>query len=204
MFKILLKLLTYIFILTFTTTLIAKSEVINKINITGNERISDETIKMFSGVNINDDITLNDVDKILKNIFNSDFFNDVKVSYNNNVLIINVEEKPLIENITYQGIKSNEVKEEIINNRILKKRSSFDENTLKKDKNNILNILKDLGYYFAKVETFIENKNDNKLDIIYKIDLGAKSKIKKITFIGNKIYKDKNKNSSNQHSKIIL
>ncbi len=191
MFKILSKLITYIFILTFTTTLIARSEVINKINITGNERIPDETIKMFSGVNVNDDITLNDVDTILKNIFNSNFFYDVKVSLNNNVLIINVDEKPIIENITYEGIKSNEIKEEIIDNRILKKRSSFDENTLKKDRNNILNILKSTGYYFAKVETLIENKNNNKLDIIYKIDLGVKSKIKKITFIGNKIYKDK-------------
>ena len=77
MFKILSKLISYIFILTLMTTLIARSEVINKINITGNERIPDETIKMFSGVNINDDITLNDIDKILKNIFNSNFFDMV-------------------------------------------------------------------------------------------------------------------------------
>ena len=191
MFKILSKLISYIFILTLMTTLIARSEVINKINITGNERIPDETIKMFSGVNINDDITLNDIDKILKNIFNSNFFDDVQVSLNNNVLIINVDEKPIIENITYKGIKSNEIKEEITNNRILKRRSSFDENTLKKDRNNILKIMKNRGYYFAKVEALIENKNNNKLDIIFKIDLGVKSKIKKITFIGNKIYKDK-------------
>ena len=191
MFKIPYKLLIYLFIFTFTITLKSKSEIVNQINITGNDRIPDETIKMFSGVKINEDISLNDVDKILKNIFKSEFFSDVKVRLDNNILNIDVKERPIIENIKYEGLKANTIKEEILNNKILKRRSSFDENALKKDRDNILTILKDIGYYFAKVETLIENKKNNKIKKIYKIDLGSKSKIKKIKFIGNKIYKNK-------------
>ena len=192
MFKIPYKLLIYLFIFTFTITLKSKSEIVNQINITGNDRIPDETIKMFSGVKINEDISLNDVDKILKNIFKSEFFSDVKVRLDNNILNIDVKERPIIENIKYEGLKSNTIKEEILNNRILKRRSSFDENALKKDRDNILNILKSTGYYFAKVETLIENKNNNKLDIIYKIDLGVKSKIKKLLLLVIKYIRIKN------------
>ena len=77
------------------------------------------------------------------------------------------------------------------NKRILKQKSSFDETTLKKDRDEILNILKERGYYFAKLETLVEDLDNNKLNLIYEIDLGPKSKISKISFIGNKIYKDK-------------
>ena len=73
MFKIPYKLLIYLFIFTFTITLKSKSEIVNQINITGNDRIPDETIKMFSGVKINEDISLNDVDKILKIFLNQNF-----------------------------------------------------------------------------------------------------------------------------------
>ena len=50
--------------------------------------------------------------------------------------------------------------------------------------------LKDLGYYFSNIDTFIEYLDNNKVNIIHKIDLGDKAKIKKISFIGDKKFKD--------------
>ena len=61
--------------------------------------------------------------------------------------IITVEENPIIENITFNGIKSNTLKDKIIKNLSLKERSSYNEVLLKKDKNSMLASLKDLGYY---------------------------------------------------------
>ncbi len=191
MFKLLIKFPALIVYLSFLVISVAKAEIINEINITGNERIPDETIKMFSGKKIKDNISLNDLDQILRDIYDSNFFFDVKVSLKDNILNIVVEEKPIIENIEYKGLKSNEIKEDIFNNRILKQKSSYDEIMLKKDREEILNILKERGYYFVKLETLIQNLDNNKLNLIYEIDLGPKSKISKISFIGNKIYKDK-------------
>ena len=191
MFKFLIKFPAIIIWLIFLLISVARTEVINEINITGNERIPDETIKMFSGKKIKDNLSLNDLDQILKDIYDSNFFFDVKISLNDNILNIFVKEKPIIENVEYKGLKSNEIKEDIFNNRILKQKSSFDEATLKKDRDEILNILKERGYYFVKLETLIEDLDNNKLNLIYEIDLGPKSKISKISFIGNKIYKDK-------------
>ena len=74
MFKFLIKFPALVIYLTFLLISVAKTEVINEINITGNERIPDETIKMFSGKKISDNISLNDLDKILKDIYDSNFF----------------------------------------------------------------------------------------------------------------------------------
>ena len=185
------KLIYLLILLLFFNSITAKSEILKKIIIDGNERIPDETIKMFSNYKVQDKLDLNDINKILKNLYDSNFFEDVKVSFENNILNIYVKEKPIIQNIEYQGIKSKTILQEIKNSRILKPKSSFDQNTLQKDRNSILKTLKSQGYFFAKIENFIENSNNEYLNLIYKIDLGSKSKIKKIKFIGNKIYKDK-------------
>ena len=50
--------------------------------------------------------------------------------------------------------------------------------------------MQSLGYYFAEVNTSIEDLNDNKINLIYEINLGEKAKVSKITFSGNKIFKD--------------
>ena len=176
----------FLFFFTFSY-----AEVVKEIVIDGNERIPDETIKMFGKINIDDNLNLSDIDKLLKNIYQSNFFIDVKVSFKNSKLLIDVKEKPIIENIIYKGIKSKEVKEEVIKTRILKPRSSYDDRTLKKDRNSILTTLKSLGYYFAEIESKLEILDNNKLNVIYNIDRGEKSKIKKISFVGKKIYKDK-------------
>ena len=73
----------------------------------------------------------------------------------------------------------------------LKSRASYNEIFLSKDRQNIKNQLKELGYYFPVVDTYIEDLKDNQININYKINLGDKAKIKKISFIGNKIFKDK-------------
>ena len=61
---------------------------------------------------------------------------------------------------------------------------------MQKDKIEIINTLKREGYYFSTVEIFKQSQENNTVDIIYDIDLGNKAKIKKISFKGNKVFKD--------------
>ena len=138
MFKKRAKVLSLIIILINLVTFPASSEIVNKINVTGNDRISDQTIIMFSDINLNDDLNLNDLDQILKKIYQSNFFDNVSVSLNNNILSIEVDEKPIIETIRYDGVKSDEIRAEIIKTRILKPRSSYDELSLAEERNKIL------------------------------------------------------------------
>ena len=167
------------------------AEVIKEIKIVGNERITSDTIKIFTTVKTNDDIDENKVNFILKELYETGFFKNVNVEFKNNILEINVVENPIIQEIRYEGIKAQKIRNAILSDLKLKSRSSFNEIFLDQDKNSIISSLRSLGYYFSKVEVFINDLNDNRIDITYQIELGEKAKIKKISFMGNKIYKDK-------------
>ena len=184
------KILIFIFLLFFTS-FDSKAEIIKKIEIQGNERIPDSTIKMLSNIEVNETINENIINEILKNLYSSNYFKDVSVSLKKNILLIVVKELPIIENISIEGIKAKKIKEAINKIISLKSRSSFNQLILLEDKKRITNLLKNTGYYFATVEIFLEELNDNKINLKYEINLGKKAKIKKITFIGNKIFKDK-------------
>ena len=167
------------------------SETVKSIVLDGNDRISEETILMFADVKIGDDLKASEINDILKNIYESEFFNNVSVDFDKNVLKITVEELPVIQNIIYEGIKANRIKDVVFKGLKLKQRSSYNEVLLKDDINKINNSLKNLGYYFSEVNISIVQLDDNKIDLIYNVELGKKSKIKKITFIGNKVFKDR-------------
>ena len=168
-----------------------KAETINKIIVEGNDRVSPETVIMFSGVSVNDDLTENNLNQILKQLYGSNFFELVSVKIENSILRIKVKEYPIIQNVIYEGIKSDEMLEEVKEKVNLKSRSSFNEILLIKDKESIAGTLKNLGYYFAEIDTSVEKLSDNKVNLVFNISIGNKAKIKKISFIGNKIYKDK-------------
>ena len=183
-----IKIFSLLLLLIASTSL---AEVVDKIDINGNERISKNTIKMFSDVSVGDDIEINDTNKILLNLYETGFFKNVEVSFIKNNLKINVLEFPIVQNVLIEGIKSNKIKEKISDNIFFKERSSFNDIYLTDDKNKLKSILKDFGYYFSDIQILIENLADNKVNVTYQIDLKEKSKIKKITFLGNKIFKDK-------------
>ena len=177
------------FLISFSN--FSKAEIVKEIIILGNERITSETISMFAEISINDNLDQDDINELLKRLYNSNFFNNVEIKFEKNIVNIIVQENPIIEKIIFEGIKAKKIKKALSENLLLKSRSSFNKSILKKDKDNIKTTLKSLGYYFSKIDILLEELNDNKVIINYKIELGEKSKIKKISFIGDKIYKDK-------------
>ena len=186
-----MKILSKIILVFFIITHNALGDVVSKIDILGNERIPNETIEMFTSVSINDDIDNDKINNILKELYGSGFFSNVNVNFENNVLKILVVENPIIENIFFDGVNAKKIKEPITKDLRLRNRSSYNLVDLNYDKEKILSTLKDLGYYFSKVDVFVDDLDNNKVNIQYKIDLGDKAKIRKITFIGDKIFKDR-------------
>ena len=183
------KIIIVFFILTFFNSHKVLSDTIDQIDISGNDRISDETIKLFSGAEINDNIDKNIINDILKNLYKTNFFKDVSLSFKNNILTVKVVENPIIDNIEYKGIRANKILEALKEGALIKSRSALNETDLKKEKFRLQNILKELGYYEATLEILSEEKN-NLVNLVFDFNLGKKAKIKKISFVGNKIYKD--------------
>ena len=186
-FKIILKL----FFLFFFMIGVVYSQTIKDIEVKGNQRIANETIIVFSNAKIDNKIDQEDLNIILQNLYNTNFFKNVSLEFKDNILRINVEEQPLIQSVFFNGIKADKILDPIKNIIILKDRSSFNEVLLREDSQKISDLLKSMGYYFSKITTSINELDDNKINVTYKIDLGEKSKLSKITFTGNKIFKDK-------------
>ena len=184
--KILLQLII-IFLLIFT----AKAEVINDIKLENNIRISKESIIAFGNIKIGKNYSETEVNQILVDLYNTNFFSDIKIKIENNILIINITERKIIQTVLIEGIKSKENTENILKQLKLKDKSPFDEFTAEQDLIKIKNSLNRSGYYFAKVAVTIKENNNDTLDLIYSIDTGEKALIKNIKFTGDKAFKDR-------------
>jgi len=186
MFKLILNFIIFSLILTCSVY----SKNFEKIVVIGNERISNETILVFSEIADNQSLDENSINEILKKLYNSGFFKDVAVRLENNNLVIDVIENPIIQTVFIEGIKRKKTEESLHEILSLKNRSSYNSSLVKKDEATILKYLKDKGYYFSSIISSYQDLGDNKIDLLYKIDLGEKSKISKISFIGDKKVKD--------------
>ena len=185
------KKIIFFLIIFFSTSSVLFAEVLKDIQIKGNKRVSDESIKMFSNTKIGDNINSNKLNEILKNIYDTNFFGDVRVSFKDSVLVIFVEENPLVESVIIKGPKSKTLIGELKKKLKVKSRSSYNETLFLTDKKNITESLKQKGYFFSNVEVIVEKLSDNKINLIYNIEMGDKAKIRKISFIGDKIFKDR-------------
>jgi outer membrane protein insertion porin family len=167
------------------------AQIINDIELVNNNRISKETIITYGDIKLNQDYNLDKINDVLKNLYKTDFFEDIKIEIASNKLVITVKENKLIQNISIDGIKSSSLESEIIKNLYSKSKSPFLENKVKEDTNRILNSLNNSGFYFAKITPkIIENENET-VNLTFEIDLGDKAKITKIEFIGDKKIKDR-------------
>ena len=162
----------------------------NEIVITGNKRISNETIKVFSSIPDDKNLDENSLNLILKNLYETGFFKDVSVKIEDDKLFIKVVENKIIKNVVIEGIKSKTIETAIIDVLSLKDRSSFNMTFLKNDETAIINLLRTKGYYFATTSSSIEKSGENKVNLIHNISIGKKAKISKISFIGDKKIKD--------------
>ena len=98
-----------IFIITLLflfLTFKAYSESVNEINVVGNDRVSAETIILFSGFKDKDKVNPEILNSIIKNLYSTNFFSDVKVSTKDGKLLITVVENPVVEEIEFIGIKN--------------------------------------------------------------------------------------------------
>ena len=186
MFKFFIQLILFSIFLSFSSY----SKNYEKIIVNGNERISNETILVFSEIQDNKSLDENSINEILKKLYKSGFFKDVTIKIENNNLIIDVLENPIIQTVFIEGIKRKKTEESLYEVLSLKNRSSYNSALIKKDETTIISFLKNNGYYFSNVTSFYQDLGNNKIDLFYQINLGEKSKISKISFIGDKKFKD--------------
>ena len=92
---------------------VSYSETIKKFNIGGNERVSDETIIMFSNLEIGDKIDQNKLNNALKELYKTNYFKNIYLSNSSGIINIDVIENPIIQSVEINGIDDNKILENI-------------------------------------------------------------------------------------------
>jgi len=177
---------------------VVKADLVNNIVVSGNDRVSAETIILLGNIMEDKEYTDTTLNNIMHELYETNFFSDIKLEILNGTLHVNVTENKLIQNIEINGIKANKTIDFIKKNITLKNKSPYNEFFVLKDLNLIKNSLKSIGYYFVQVKSSIIENNNNTITLIYDIELGKKALIEKIVFIGNNNFKD------NKMRKIIV
>jgi outer membrane protein insertion porin family len=161
---------------------------IKKINIVGNARVSSATIESLVDKKIGNVDTIY-INNLTKKIYDTDFFSDVKISFNQDVLTINVAENPIVNFFYINGVKDSDLDQ--VNKIItLKENSIFSSSKLKKDIEATREFLNASGYYQASITPEVIKIDNNQINLIINIDKKEISKIKNIYFIGNKYFSD--------------
>ena len=179
-----------IIIVYFFLTKLTYAQNIKNFNIQGNERVSDETVIMFSELDVGDFISQEKLNQALKKLYYTDYFKEVEISYENETIIIKVQENPIIQNITINGVDKNSLNEKIEELTSKIEKYPFVENKVNDQVALLKNLLKSYGYYFVELETYVDINPNNTVNLRYNFNLGEIAKIQKIKFIGEKVFSD--------------
>jgi len=165
------------------------SEILKKIEVSGNERLADETIILFSELKIGSELDSSLINNTFKKLFDTNYFKELKINFETGILKIFVVENPIIQEIRVTGIKNKSILREIEKITRKSEKYPFIQSNITNQKNQLNNIVRLNGFYFAEIKIKTIDNNNNSIDLIYEFNLGDRAKISKINFIGNKIFK---------------
>jgi len=168
------------------------SFVIGDIRVEGLQRISAGTVFNYLPVKVGDTFEEEDSAAIIKALFRTGFFKDVKVGRERNVLLVLVEERPSIASVKIEGNKdiSSEDLNKGLKNIGLAEGRVFDRQILDKVEQELRRQYYSRGKYGLKIDTEVKDISRNRVAITLKISEGKVAKIKQINIVGNKSFED--------------
>lgn len=167
----------------------AVGDVITSVSVQGAQRLEADTIRSYVRLRVGDTYTQALGDQALKDLYATELFSDVRVRNNGGVVVIEVKENPVINRIILEGnkrIKDDKILPEIK----LAARQIFTRSKVRADVARIIELYKRQGRFAASVEPKMVSLDQNRVDIVFEITEGPKSKVRKINIIGNEVFSD--------------
>tara|TARA_B110000444_G_C18828900_1_gene591981 strand:- start:12 stop:2258 length:2247 start_codon:yes stop_codon:yes gene_type:complete len=186
-----IKFFNFIFIIFFISTFSHADEVniIKDIKVEGIQRISYDTILTYGEIKLNLEYTENLSNDAIKKLYDTQLFSNVSIKYLDGTLIVFVKENPTINLVLFEGNKSKK-DEDLIAEIKLIERSVFSRSKVKEDVKRILELYQRSGRLSTKIDPSVELLDNNRINLIYKIDEADVLKVSKINIIGNSVFSD--------------
>lgn len=167
----------------------APTQVIRSIDVVGSQRLEPDTVRSYTALRAGAPYTREMLDQALKELFATELFADVQIRDNNGALTIEVRENPVINRIILEGNKR--LKEEKIRPEIrLAPRQIFTRTKARADVARIIELYRRQGRFAATVEPKMVQLDQNRVDIVFEISEGPKSKVRQINILGNEKFSD--------------
>ncbi len=164
-------------------------QVIRSLDVLGNQRLERDTILSYILMRIGQNYSQSGADQALKDLFATELLADVQIRNEGGNVVIQVKENPVINRIIYEGNKA--LKEEKITPEIkLAPRQIFTRSKVRADVARLIELYKRQGRFSATVEPKMVMLDQNRVDIVFEINEGPKSKVRQINIIGNEVFGD--------------
>ena len=167
----------------------AQERMIESVQVEGNERIEADTVRSYLSVGPGDAFDSDAVNESLKSLFASGLFADVAIRQEGNVLIVSVLENPIINRVVFEGnetIEDEELEAEIQ----LRPRAVYTRPRVQSDLQRLTEIYRRSGRFAATIEPKVIQLPQNRVDLVFEVNEGPVTGIRRINFIGNSRFSD--------------
>ncbi|MEL7049060.1 MAG: outer membrane protein assembly factor BamA, partial [Pseudomonadota bacterium] len=163
--------------------------VVSDIQVTGNRRVEPETVRSYLQFSVGDPYEPGTVDASLRSLFATGLFSDVQIDNSGGVVLVTVEENPIINQVAFEG--NYEVENGTLASEVqLKPRSIYTRSRVQADVQRILDVYRRQGLFAASVEPQLIELEQNRVNIVFEISEGVATKVKGVNFIGNNAFTD--------------
>ena len=167
---------------------VANAATVSRVDVSGNQRMDAESIRILADVKVGDNVSAEGANQIAKRLQESGYFSRVSVRMSGNVLKIDITEAPTVNMVTIEGndeISTDDLKKELR----LKSRDSYDESVIGADVQRMLTLYQRKGFFGTTIEPQKIELADNRVNVVYEIDEGHPTYIRRIDFEGNKVFR---------------
>jgi outer membrane protein insertion porin family len=162
----------------------------SSIEVRGNQRVEASTIRDYIGVKPGAPFGAGDIDEAVKRLFSTGLFSDVRIRQSGSVLIVEVDELSVVNQVIFQG--NRKIKDVALSNQVqMKPRAALDQNVIEQDAETIRQAYRRIGRADVVVEPTTMDLGNNRVNVVYNITEGDRTKIATINFVGNNAYGDR-------------
>ncbi|MBT3700865.1 MAG: outer membrane protein assembly factor BamA [Alphaproteobacteria bacterium] len=167
----------------------ASAPRVEAIEVEGNQRVEADAVRSYMTLAPGDNITNDSINRSLKTLYGTGLFADVTIRMQGRKVVVNVVENPIINRMAFEGnkrVKAEELEAEIQ----LRPRIVFTRTKVQSDVQRMIQIYRRKGRFAATIEPKVIQLAQNRVDLVFEISEGPVTGIRKIDFIGNKMYPD--------------